>query len=91
MFFVNIVNFLRTAFLKKTSGGCCWQSHRSTVKSAMVFLIWFRASTSFRAYLEAYEKRCTNNYLLSRDKTMPFLIELIYHVLSTSKYVLEKH
>ena len=33
----------------------------------------------------------TNNSLLSRDKTISFLLELIGHVLSISEYVFEKH
>ena len=37
------------------------------------------------------KKQCTNNYLLSRDKTTPSLLELIDHVLSISEYVLNKH
>ena len=36
-------------------------------------------------------KRCTNNYLQSRDKTISSLPKLIYHVLSISEYTLEKH
>ena len=35
--------------------------------------------------------RCANNYLLSCDKTISSLLELIGHVLSISEYVLEKH
>ena len=41
--------------------------------------------------IENLTKRCTNNSLLSRDKAIPSLLELIYHVLSISEYVLEKH
>ena len=36
-------------------------------------------------------KRCTNNSLLLRDKTISFLLELIDHMLAISEYVLEKH
>ena len=79
---------LKTDFLKKTSGGCFWQSYHSTVKSGGVFVLWFRAFTCFRVWLKTYAKRCTNNSLLSRDKTIFFLLKLIYHVLS--EYVLEK-
>ena len=31
---VNIVKYLRTVFLKNTSGGCFWQSYHSTVVSS---------------------------------------------------------
>ena len=36
-------------------------------------------------------KRYTNNSLLSRQKTIASLLELIDHVLSISEHVLEKH
>ena len=36
-------------------------------------------------------KRCTSNYLVSRDKTISSLFELIDQVLSISEHVLEKH
>ena len=38
---------------------------------------------------KTFTKRCTNNSLLSRDKTS--LLELIGHIISISEYVLEKH
>ena len=59
MFPVDIVKFLRTAFLEKTSVGCFWQSYHSTVKSARVFLIWFHAFTCLRTWLKSYAKRST--------------------------------
>ena len=62
------MNFLRIAFLQKTSGGCFWQSNHSTVKTGWVFLIWFRAFTCFQTWSKAYAKRCTNNFLLSGEK-----------------------
>ena len=40
---------------------------------------------------KAFEKRYTNNSLLSPDKTISCLLELTGHVLSISEYVLEKH
>ena len=54
-------------------------------------VLWFRASTCFRFWFKTFTKRCTNNTLLSCDKTISFLLEFICHVLSISKYVLEKH
>ena len=66
-------------FLKKdstrkqnTSGGGFWQTYHSTIKSAGVFVLWFCASTFF----------WMSFYLLSRDKTISSLLELIDHVLS---------
>ena len=88
MFPLDIVTFLRTAFLGKTSVGCFWQSYHSTVKSTRVFLIWFHAFTWLRTWLKIYAKLSTNNSLLPRDKTNSFWLELIYHVLSISEYVL---
>ena len=49
------------------------------------------AFTCFWIWLKIYTKHCTNNSLLSSDKTISFLLELIYHVLSISEYVLEKY
>ena len=37
-----------------------------------------------------HEKCCTNNSLLSRDKTIASLLELIGHVLLISEYVFKK-
>ena len=36
-------------------------------------------------------KHCSNNSLLSCDKTISFLLDLIGHVLLILKYVLKKH
>ena len=62
MFPVDIVNFLRTAFLQKTTGGWFWQSYHGTVKSASLFLVWFCAFMCFRTWLKTYAKRCTNHF-----------------------------
>ena len=43
------------------------------------------AFTCFWIWLKIYTKHCTNNSLLSSDKTISFLLELIYHVLSISE------
>ena len=53
-------------------------------------MIWFRAFPYFRTWSKTYAKRWANNSLLPGDKTISFLLELIYHVLSISEYVLEK-
>ena len=90
VFPVDIAKFLRIAFLYNTSGGCFWQSYHGTVKSAGVPVLWFRASTCFQFWSKTFTKRCTNNSLLSRDKTISSLLELIDHMLSISEYVLEK-
>ena len=70
MFPVNIAKFLRIAF-----SGCFWQSYHGTVKSAGVPVLWFRASTCFQFWSKTFTKRCTNNSLLSRDKS--FLLSWI--------------
>ena len=86
VFPVDIAKFLRIVFLYNTSGGCFWQSYHGTVKSAGVPVLWFRASTCFRFWSKTFTKRCTNNSLLSRDKTISSLLELIGQVLSISEY-----
>ena len=89
MFPVDISKFLRIAFLCKTCSGCFWQSYHGTVKSAEVPVLWFRTSTCFRLWSKTFTKGCTNNSLLSRDKTICCLLELIGHVLSIAEYVLK--
>ena len=81
MFPVDIAKFLRIVLLKNTSGGCFWQSYNGTVKSAGVPVLWFRASTCFWFWSKTFTKRCSNNSLLSRDKTISSLLDLIGHVL----------
>ena len=51
-------------------------------------VLWFRA---FDFDKKTFKKRGTNNSLLSRDKTIFSLLELIGHVLSISEYVLGKN
>ena len=82
-------NCLRIAFLYNTSGGCFWQFYHGTVKSVGVPVLWFRASTCFRFRSKTFTKGCTNNFLLSRDKTIYCFLELICHVHLISEYVLE--
>ena len=82
-------NCLRIAFLYNTSGGCCWKFYHGTVMSAGVPVLWFRASTCFRFWSKTFTKRCTNNSLLSSDKTTSCLLGLISHVHLISEYVLE--
>ena len=73
MFPVDIAKFLRIAFLYNTSSCCFWQPYHGTVKSPGVPFIWFRASTCFQFWSKTLTKRCTNNSLLSRDKTISSL------------------
>ena len=89
MFPVDIVKSLRIIFLYNTSGGWFRQSYYGAVKSAGVPVLWFCASTCFRLWSKTFTKRCSNNSLLSRDKTISSLLELIGHVLLISEYVLE--
>ena len=81
---------LRIAFLYNTFCGCFSQSYHGTVKSAGVPVLWFRASMCFRFWSKTLSKRWTNNSLLSCDKTISCLLELIGHVFSISEHVLEK-
>ena len=67
---MNIAKFLRAAFLKNTSD-CLLL----TVLPQSV--VWFCASTCFRFWSKTCTKRCTNNSLLSRDKTISCLSWLI--------------
>ena len=60
----------------------------SAVKSARVFLIWFRAFTCFQTWLRTYAKGCTNNSLLSSEKIISFLLEFFYQGYLISEYVL---
>ena len=41
--------------------------------------------------IEHFRERLLNSSLLSRDKTISFLLDLTDHVLLISEYVLEKH
>ena len=91
MFPVGIAKFLRIAFLYNTSCGCFWQSYHGTVKLAGVPVLWFRASTCFWFWSKIFMKRCSSNSLLSRDKTISSLLDLIGHMFLISEYVLEKH
>ena len=77
------------SLLYNTSGGCFWQSHtHGTVKPAAMPVFWFRNSTCFRFWLKTSTKRCSNNYLLSRDKSIFSLHDLIGHMLLISSLVL---
>ena len=57
--------------------------------AAKVPVLWFHASTYFRFWSKTFTKRCTNNSLLSSDKTISWLLELIGHVHLISEYALE--
>ena len=41
-----------------------------TVKPAGVPVFWFSTSTCFRFWSKTFTKRCSNNFLLSRDKSI---------------------
>ena len=88
---MDTAKFLRIVFLYNTSSGCFWQSYHNTIKSAGVPVLWFRASTCFRFWSKTFMKHCSNNSLLSCDKTISFLLDLIGHVLLILKYILKKH
>ena len=70
-FRVNIVKFVQAAFLMNTSGGCFWQSYHSTVKSAGVSVLWFRAST--RYYLDQKLTQNVAQIILYYHATEQFL------------------
>ena len=88
---MDAAKFLRIVFLYNTSGGCFWQSYHNTIKSAGVPVLWFRTSTCFRFWSKTFMKHCSNNSLLSCDKTISFLLDLIGNVLLILKYILKKH
>ena len=77
MFPVDIAIFLRIVFLYNTSCGCFWQSYHGTVKSARVPVLWFHSSTCFWFWSETFTKCCTDNSLLSHNKTISSLHELV--------------
>ena len=63
-----------------------WQSYHGTVKPAGVPVLWFRISMCFRFWSKTSTKRYSNNFLLSREKTISSLLDLIGHVLLISEY-----
>ena len=71
---VNIVKFLRTTFLYNTSGGCLWQYYHCKVSWGVCSLIpHFHVLSMLIKYL----KSCIINSLLSCNKTIFSLLELI--------------
>ena len=54
-----------------------------------VSVLWFRASTCFRFWSRTYTKCCKNNSLLSRDKIISSLLELIDDMLSISEFAFD--
>ena len=77
VFSVDIAKFLRTAFFVKHLRRLLLTVLQSTVKSVAMPALWFRASMCFQFWSKTYAKRCTNATLLSRDKTIFLLLELI--------------
>ena len=59
-----------------------------TVKPAAVPVFWFCNSMCFRFWSKTSTKRCSNNCLLSRDKSIFSLYDLIGHMLLISALVL---
>ena len=57
----------------------------TTVKSAGVIVLWICDFTCFQIWLKTYTKCCTNNSLLSSNKTISFLLEMTYNMLSISE------
>ena len=87
-------------FLYNTSGGCNKFSYttplvaasdspttvyHSIVKSAGVTVLWFLASTCIQFWSKTLTKHCTNNFLLSCDKTISSLLEFIGHMFFISE------
>ena len=72
---------LRIVFLYNTSGGCFQQSYHGTVKPAGMPVHWFRASSCFQFWSKTFMKHCSNNSLLSRDKSISSLLDLIGHMI----------
>ena len=87
---LNIAKFLRTAFFIEHLRWLLLTvlPHYSKVTWGVCSLISCLHVLSVLSRM--YTKRCTNNYLLSRNKTISSLLILIDHVLPISDYVLEK-
>ena len=75
VFLVDITKFLRIVFSYNTAGGCFWQSYYGTVKPAGVPVLWFHTSMCFQFWSKTFTKHCSNNSLLSRDKSISSLLE----------------
>ena len=65
--------FFRIAVLDNTFGGWLLLTVLPRYNSAGVPILWFRASTCFRIWSKTFTKRCINNSLLLRDKTISSL------------------
>ena len=64
-------------FKENLRHGCFWHSYHRTVKSTRVFFVWFRVFTCSRTWLKTYQKRCTDNSLLSTWQNNFFLAWII--------------
>ena len=90
--------FRHATFLKRDSNSGVSRGYFEMIKSSFlieslryllsagVFVVWFCVFMCFWIWLKTYTKHCASNSLLSRDKTISFLLGLIYHVLSISEY-----
>ena len=78
--------------LKKVKKNCIWKLwiHICLWLRKVSWVALFATTHVLPSWSKSYNKRCANNYLLSRGKTISSLLELIDHVLSISEYVLEK-
>ena len=80
---VDIGKFLRIAFLYNTSGSCFWQAYHGTVKSAGMPVLWFPRAFDFDQKLSRNVPQIIP--LLTRDKTISSLLDLIRHLLLISE------
>ena len=55
-----------------------------------MLVLWFCTSVCFQFWSKTFMKHCSNNSLLSRDRSISSLLDLIGHVLLISENVLEK-
>ena len=79
VFPVDIAKLFKNSFLIQHLWWLLLTVLYGTVKLAGVPVLWFCISTCFRFWSKTITKRCTNNSLSSRSKTISCLLELIGH------------
>ena len=84
VFPVDIVKFLITGFFIKTLR-CLLLKVLPQYSKVSWGNCWIHAFTCVQIWLKTYTKCCTNNSLLSSDKTISFLLEMTYNMLSISE------